>query len=200
MECLSNQLQVQIQTPKTVKTVTRTIRMPLDVERELKEIASTEKVTVNALVNQALRKFVDWDYYAEKGGFAISPARQFLLLPARWEVFARLLRHASDKEAARLGRWAGRNVAREVTEFWFKEFSVRTALKCLELFTSRFARRFEYFHNITGNEEIVTIKHSMGRKWSIFHEQLVRTVFGELLGKKVKITQTNNQVVARIQK
>jgi len=196
---LSNQLQVQIQTPKTVKTVTRTIRMPRDVEQELQQIANTERVSVNSLVNQALRKFVDWDYYAEKGGFAISPARQFLLLPARWEVFARLLSHASDKDAARLGRWAGKNVAREVTEFWFREFSVRTALKCLELFASRFARRYEYFHNTIGREEVVTIKHSMGRKWSIFHEYLVRTVFGELLGKKVKITQMKNQVVARIQ-
>jgi hypothetical protein len=173
--------------------------MPRDVEQELQQIANTERVSVNALVNQALRKFVDWDYYAEKGGFAISPARQFLLLPARWEVFARLLSHASDKEAARLGCWAGRNLAREVTEFWFREFSVRTALKCLELFASRFARRYEYFHNTLEEEEVLTIEHSMGRKWSIFHEYLVRTVFGELLGKKVRITQTKNQVVAHIQ-
>lgn len=182
-----------------MKTVTRTIRMPRDVEQELQQIANTERVSVNSLVNQALRKFVDWDYYAEKGGFAISPARQFLLLPARWEVFARLLSHARDKEATRLGRWAGRNVAREVTEFWFREFSVRTALKCLELFSSRFARRYEYFHDGIGKEEVVTMKHSMGRKWSIFYEYLVRTVFGELLGRKVKITQMKNQVVARIQ-
>lgn len=173
--------------------------MPREVEKELEEIASTEKVTVNALVNQTLRKFIDWDYYAEKAGFAISPSRQFLMIPARWEVFARLLSHASDKEAARLGRWTGRNVAREFTEFWFKEFSVRTALKCQELFASRFARRYEYFHNTVGKEEGVTIKHGMGRKWSIFYEYLVRTVFGELLGKKVKITQTNNRVVAHIQ-
>lgn len=182
-----------------MKTVTRTIRMPRDVEQELQQIAHTERVSVNSLVNQALRKFVDWDYYAEKGGFAISPARQFLLLPARWEVFARLLSHASDKEAARLGRWTGRNVAREVTVLWFREFSVRTALKCLELFASRFSRRYEYFYDTIGKEEVVTIEHGMGRKWSIFFEYVVRTVFGELLGKKVKITRMKNQVVARIQ-
>jgi len=196
---LPNQLQVQIQTPKTVKTVTRTIRIPRDVEQELQQIANTERVSVNALVNQTLRKFVDWDYYAEKGGFAISPARQFLLLPARWEVFARLLSHASDKEAARLGRWAGRNIAREVTEFWFREFSVKTARKALELFCSRFARHYEDIHDATAKEYVVTIYHGRGRKWSIFHEYLFRTVCGELLGKKVKIKQTNNQVVARIQ-
>ena len=187
----------QIQTPKTV---TRTIRMPGNVEKELEQIASTEKVSINSLINQALRKFVDWDYYAEKAGFAVSPIRQILLLPARWDIFARLLSHASDKEAARLGRWAGRNVSREFTEFWFKEFSVGTALKALELFGSRLVRRFEYAHDTTGRRShLVTLNHGMGRKWSIFYENLVRTMFGELLGKKVKITQTKNQVLARIQ-
>jgi hypothetical protein len=39
----------------------------------------------------------------------------------------------------------------------------------------------------------------MGRKWSIYYEYYVRTIFGELLGKKVKITQMKNQVLAHIQ-
>jgi hypothetical protein len=173
--------------------------MPREVEKQLGEIASSEKITVNGLVNRVLRKFVDWDYYAEKGGFASSPPRQFLMIPARWELFPRLLSHASHDDAARLGRWAGRNVTREVAVFWFKQFSVSTALKTLELFASRFARRYEHSHNTIGKEEVVTIRHGMGRSWSIFYEHLVRTVFEELLGRKVKITQTKNQIVAHIQ-
>ena len=186
----------QIQTPKTV---TRSIRMSRDVEKELQEIASTEKVSINSLINQALRKFIEWDYYADKFGFAISPTRQILLLPPRWQIFARLLSHASDQEAARLGRWAARNMAKEFTVYWFKEFSVQTALKSLELFYSRFARRYEYVHNTTEKEYVVTLNHGMGRKWSIYYEYYVRTIFGELLGKKVKITQMKNQVLAHIQ-
>ena len=102
------------------------------------------------------------------------------------------------RRPARSGRWAARNAAREFTEFWFKEFSIKTALKSLELFGSRFARRYEYVHNTAGKEDVVIIKHAMGRRWSIFYDYLVRTVFGELLGKKVKITQMKNQVVAHI--
>ena len=171
--------------------------MPREVERELEQIASTEKVSINSLVNKALRKFVDWDYYAEDIGL-LSPPRQILLFPVRWEVFARLMIHASDQEAARLGRWAGRNVFREFTIYWFKEFSVGTALKTQELVGSRYGRSYSCSHNIAGKEYVVTLNHGMGPKWSIFHACGIRTVFGELLGKKVKITQLKNKVVARI--
>jgi len=166
--------------------------MPQDVEKELRQIASTDRVSINFLINQALRRFVEWDYYADRFGFAVSPT-------PRWTVFARLLSFTSDQEAAQLGRWAARNVAKEFTVFWFKEFSVRTALKSLELLGSRFARRFEYVHNTSGKEHVVILNHGMGRKWSIYYEYLVRTVFEELLGKKVNIEQMRNQVVARVQ-
>jgi hypothetical protein len=100
-----------------------------------------------------------------------------------------------------MGRWVGRNAFREFTVFWFKEFTVRTALKSLELLGSRYARRYAYTLNDdpTGKEHVVILNHSMGRKWSIYYASLVKTVFGELLGKKVKITQMKNQVVTRIQ-
>ncbi len=185
VECLSNQIQ-------TPKTVTRTIRISRDVVKELQQIASTEKVSVNSLINQALLKFVEWDHYADKFGFAVA-------LTPRWMIFARLLSFTSDQEAARLGRWAGRNVAKEFTIFWFKEFPVRTALKSLELLGSRYARRYEYVHNTAGKEHVVILNHGMGRQWSFYYEYLVRTVFGELLGKKVRIERMKNQVMARIQ-
>ena len=168
--------------------------MPRDVEKELQQIASTEKVSINSLINQALRKLVDWDYYADKFGFAVLPT-------PRWMVLARLLSFTSAKEAAQMGRWAARNLAREFSVFWFKEFTVQTALKSLELLGSRYARQYEYslHDNATGREHVVILNHGMGRKWSIYWANLVKTGFEELLGKKVKITQMRNQVVARIQ-
>jgi hypothetical protein len=167
--------------------------MSRDVEKELQQIASTENVSINSLINQALRKFVDWDYYADKFGFSVIPT-------PRWIVLARLLNVGSDQEAARLGCWAARNVMREFTVFWFKEFSVRTALKTLEMLGSRYARRYEYVLRETPRKEhVVILNHGMGRKWSIYYANLVRTTFGELLGKKVEIEQMRNQVVAHIQ-
>jgi hypothetical protein len=114
-------------------------------------------------------------------------------------TLAKLLTFTSDQRVAQLGRWAARNVAKEFTVFWFRDFSVRAALKLLELLGSRYAGRFEYVHDATEKEHVVILKHGMGRKWSIYYEHLVRTVFGELLGKKVEVDRMENQVLARIQ-
>src|SRR5436189_6468448 len=82
--------------------VTRTIRLDGDTDRALSGLAEKERVSVNFLVNRALRKFIEWDVYAEKFGF--------LSLPA--SMITKMMSYLSDEEAKEMGRWPGRTSSR----------------------------------------------------------------------------------------
>jgi len=73
-------------------------------------LAEKERVSVNFLVNRALRKFIEWDVYAEKFGF--------LSLPA--SMITKMMSYLSDEEAKEMGRWAGQNLVKDFLTFWFK--------------------------------------------------------------------------------
>ena len=47
---------------------TRTLRIDAEVAEQLDELAERDKISVNVIANQALRKHVEYDAYAEKFG------------------------------------------------------------------------------------------------------------------------------------
>ena len=74
-----------------------------DTDRALSTLVEKERVSVNFLVNRALRKFIEWDVYAEKFGF--------LSLPA--SMITKMMSYLTDEEAREMGRWAGQNLVKD---------------------------------------------------------------------------------------
>src|SRR5438094_8694675 len=67
------------------KTTTRAFRIDDTVDRQLRELAEREGVTVSFLANKALRRPVECDIYADRFGFTALPkeplSRIIALLP-----------------------------------------------------------------------------------------------------------------------
>ena len=55
------------------KTTTRAFRIDETVDRQLREWAEREGVSVSFLANKALRRLVEWDMYADRFGFIAMP-------------------------------------------------------------------------------------------------------------------------------
>jgi len=163
--------------------------MTLEIEKTLQHFSSVEQVSVNQLINRALKRWVEWDYYSERFGYTSLPTA----------VLPKMMKYISEEEAAELGRWTAQNVTKEFVVFWFKEFSVKTLLNGVALLSSKYANRwdYEYVYDTEKHVHILVLTHGMGRKWSIYYENLLRTAF-EMLSQKIEPEVMENQLVVRI--
>ena len=74
------------QSPK--KTSTITFRLDDDNIRKLRAESSTRQVSTNVLVNQALRRFIEWDIFGPVSGFVLINKK----------VFAKVFGNMTQKE------------------------------------------------------------------------------------------------------
>src|SRR3989442_5077726 len=109
------------------KTTTRAFRIDETVDRQLREWAEREGVSVSFLANKALRRLVEWDVYADRFGFIAMPR----------EALSRMIELLSEDEVRNLGRWAGEDVYRAVTTVMFKQLDLATRLEVISKLASR---------------------------------------------------------------
>ena len=169
-------------------SVTRTIRIERDVDEFLRKFAEREGISVNFLVNKAIRRLVEWDVFAEKFGMVSLPG----------SLLVRMIESLSDVEAAELGEWVGRNLLPEFLTFWFKEVSLQTVVMGYSRLTARYAGAFEYEERAKEGKWTIVFKHGGGARWSMYYEALLRTALGALLkGIEIRTEKTDDQVIAR---
>lgn len=168
-------------------SVTRTIRIEKDVDEFLRKFGEREGVSVNLLVNKAIRRLVEWDIYADKFGLVALPSA----------LVERMMDHLTDEEAAELGRWVGENVLPEFITFWFKEVSLQSMVIGFPRLASRYGRSFEYEEHVANGHWTLVFKHGAGRLWSIYYEELLKIAFQDMLKMEIAVDKTDGQVVAR---
>jgi hypothetical protein len=169
-------------------SVTRTIRIERDVDEFLRKFADREGISVNFLVNKAIRRLVEWDVYAEKFGMVSVPE----------SLLVKIMDELTDAEAAELGRWVGENLLPEFLTFWFKEVSIQSVVMGFSRLTARYARAFEYEERSREGKWTIIFKHGGGARWSVYYEALLHTMLGNILkGVEVRTEKTDDQVIAR---
>lgn len=171
----------------STRSVTRTLRVEPALDGFLTAAAERTGVSPSALVNQALRKFVEWDSYAEKFGVMSIPQ----------SLIYRIMGMLTDDQARALGKWVGTTQVREFLTFWFKEITPRTLVQGYPRLESKYGRAFEYEERSEGTSWVIVLKHGGGHRWSLYYEELLRGVFSEVLKREVTIESTEHQVVAR---
>src|SRR2546428_12677432 len=131
------------------KTTTRAFRIDETVDRQLREWAEREGVSVSFLANKALRRLVEWDMYADRFGFIAMPR----------EALSRIIELLSEDEVRDLGRWAGEDVYRAFTTFMFKHLDLETVLQVIPRLNSRYTKAFEYEEKIDGFYTFIYLTH-----------------------------------------
>lgn len=168
------------------KSVVRSLRLDEDIDKSLHKYALQEGISVNSLVNRALRRYVVWDVNASRFGF-VSLAGASL---------TKIMTYLSDDEVRELAQWVGENSVRDFVTFFFGDVTLHTLLKGLKLL-GEYGGHFEYVESTSGQIRSVVLKHSRGIKWSIQCEEQVRYVVEKFLGLKVASERTENQVTFR---
>ena len=139
------------------KTVLRSFRLEKEVDEILQKESQSRGISVNALVSQILKKFVEWDRYVERFGFVTIMRDGFRILHEELK----------EEEIERLARDIGGRNPREAMLFWFKSANTENLLKWLSLHC-KYGRIAECEIQRLGNCYIITLHHFLGKKYSLF--------------------------------
>ena len=166
---------------------TRIFRIDTDICEELDELARKDKVSVNVIANQALRKHVEYDSYAERFG----------LVTISKDLLKTLFGLMSDEEARALGKKSGEQTGVALVSFWFKKFNLENVIRSLDRIASHYNRNFKFEHSNNGPEHVLILRHDSGPRGSAFYAEFVKAMFA-LLDVKVELEESDDQVVARL--
>jgi hypothetical protein len=170
------------------KNSTRTIRIDDDLDHKIGKMAKTEGISVNLLVNTALREYLEW--------FVV--ARRFGMGSFSLAFVDKLIEKFSDEECEELGRWSVREVFIPFVEYQYGNLSFDSFLKVFERF-AKYTGRFKFDITDNGTEYILFLKHRPGvRKWSYFYDGLLRSILGKVLSGDVKTELTDDLIVVKI--
>ena len=158
---------------------TRIFRVDTEVAEQLDELAQKDKISVNVIANQALRKHVEYDSYAEKFG----------LVTISKGLLKRFFSLMSDEQARSLGRKSGEHEGVALVIFWFKDFNLENVIKSLGRVASHYNHNFEFEYTHDGQAYVAILRHDCGPRSSAFYAEFVKSIFA-LLDVRVGLEET----------
>lgn len=177
--------RLELDRPKTVK---RTIRMDFDISEKLEDLSTKQRLAFNSLLNKALRRYVDWEVFAESFG----------LITVEKKVWKTLLGRLTELEARELGRRVGAQSTMDFVTYYFRRFDLESVICCLQLLGAEYMRNFQFVDFGEGDgTRTVVLRHSLGPAASAFYGESVRTLF-ERLHVSAEIEESDDQIVLRI--
>src|ERR671914_2897965 len=142
---------------KQKKTKTITFRIDSNVMNKIYSNAEQEGISLNTLINQILKRYVEWDMYVGKAG----------MVSVSKPVVKKLFEELSEEEVINMSKDIAKNAVYNTALF------MRSRDKLdVDSFVSWFLSRMKTCSEITENKEDNTntyiIKHDMGENWSLY--------------------------------
>ena len=171
------------------------------VVEELQRDANEGEISLNVLVTQVLKRYVEWDRYENKLGMIPIPK---LMLTTLIDETMQL---AADAKIADLESYrnkivnnaaqAALKVMKDSVLFMRKEYSFWTVLDVLRQYMK--VAGIVSDHRIeTGRKHVFIIQHDLGDNWSLFAKELLSKIFIELAQVRAEISTTSKTVRAEI--
>ncbi len=164
------------------KTSTITFRLDDGTINRLRDLSKVQEVSTNTLVNQALRKFIDWDVFLPKSGLVI------LTKPVLKKIFEEL----DEKFVMELASKMGKEEIEDIALFMRGKIDLRSFLSWYE--TMMLNSSVQTSHLIDGGIHNMVLKHDLGRNWALYQKTILELVFKEILHKNVELEYDNNMI------
>jgi hypothetical protein len=186
-------------TPKKSRSIT--FRVDTVTIEELQREADLKEISLNVLVNQVLRRYVEWDRYEGKLGMMPVPKA---MLTTCLDKTMELAREAGIKEIdsyrdriARQSAEAAFKLMKDSVLFMKKKYNLWTVLGVLQDYMKISGITSD--HTIEDNRShVFIIQHELGENWSFFAKELLTLIFTNLAETKANISTTPNIVKAEV--
>lgn len=171
---------------KREKTTVRSIRIEEGLDEALAKSAEVKNVNVNSLVQSMIIKYLEWDSHAEKYGYVSLPR----------DMVQALIESYRDEKLAAIASELGPRIIKDVLQFWFKKANRDSLFKYVSLI-SKYGRLADYEIDSEGGEVSFTIRHTLGRKGSIFLSNFYQKALKEVVGIEAQCDMSSSQIVLR---
>jgi len=170
---------------------------------ELQRQADQSQVSLNVLVNQVLRRYINWDSYENRIG----------MMPVPKAILTSIIDKAIDtakkngikeetigpfrdqiiKEAAQVAF----DIMKDAVLFMKKQYSIWTLLSVLQEYMK--VSGINSDHRIeSGGKHMFVIQHELGESWSLFTKELLKLIFENLAKVKAEVSVTPNITIAEV--
>ncbi len=167
---------------------TRSVRISDKLDDSLKQESAEDGMTVNALITTVLDDYNEWGRLAKKFPFVSIPVD---VAKSVWSVL-------DEQILIALARQEGSKIPREVMLFWFKEINLKTFMAYLTLLSRR-QGLIQFEAEQTNKMMLITVRHTMGEKWSIWLRYYLEEAMKSNLGVAPVCEVSTNSIVFRFE-
>lgn len=165
----------------------RTIRIETEANDKVETLSREHHVSVDSLLNKAVRWYVDWELFAERVGL-------IQISPGLWKL---LMNKLSDAEAREIGRNSGGDASVEFIRSYFHRFDLATVLESFKILGEQFMHTFRYAEFGDDERRTVVLNHKAGIRVSAYYAEVFRALC-KRLGIEVSVDESEDQIVATI--
>ena len=161
-------------------------RIDTKVLEEVVREAALKETSSNILVNQVLRRFVEFDRYQQRLG----------TLPVPKQLLMDMIDGCDDREIKFFAERTFR-ILKDSVMFMQKRQDLVAFLHVLEEYVK--VSGIASDHVINGSKHTFVIQHDMGLKWSEFTKELLGIIFEKLADKRADFELTESCVIATVE-
>jgi hypothetical protein len=185
--------------PKKTKSIT--FRLDTKVIDEIQREADEAEISLNVMVNQVLRRYIEWDRFENKVGMMPIPKSILRsLMDQTMEVAAEAQIKETQDYRDRIIKNAAEsalNVMKDTVMFMRNDYSFWTVLDVLKRYMK--VAGITSDHRVEpGRKHVFMIQHELGETWSLFAKELLLLIFAELANVKAEINATDKTVKAEV--
>jgi hypothetical protein len=143
----------------------------------LRKEAKDREISINVLVNQVFRRYIEWDSYEPKVG----------MIPIAKPVVMELFENISEAKIIEIAQNVGNDAVKDIALFMKHRMDVESFLEWFE--TRMKTSSIEISHQRLGDTNGVhsyMIKHDLGKNWSIYHKTIFEYILQGVLQKPMK--------------
>ncbi|MGN6346255.1 MAG: hypothetical protein ACTHJ7_04030 [Candidatus Nitrosocosmicus sp.] len=155
---------------------------------DLQQEAEQKMESVNTLVNQILKSYLQWHKLAKKARLAYISK----------DLMAKTIDHLSDEQIIQMTEEFCKKRLVDIIHMLRDENTFESFMEaiCLWFEVSGFNYRLE--RNDEDDTDLYIIQFDMGRKWSLYFKMQMQLVFEYYNVKNAKASMTNNAVLVKI--
>ena len=170
-----------------VETAVRTFRLKKAWDDILKEEAANESITVSQLLNQMVRRYIIAQRF-----FNHSQS-----VNVEYKIFSPILEMLSEEEISDFGKMVGATSIREGVTNRGLPLDFDSVEYLIEEVYDRYSGWFKCNTYKNGSEYVFNLQHMFGRKWSLFINSFMESMFLTLLDISVRSEVFDDSVIIR---
>ena len=167
-----------------------TFRLDKDSVDKLRIEAQKQGISLNSLINQILKNFLEWHIFEPKIGFVP------ILKPVVKELFEKM----SKEQIILIAACTGIEEVRNAVYFMKGRIDLDSFLSWFEARMKNSSIQVSHTFNENNKIHTYAVKHDISENWSLYLKQIIEGVFNHILQKNVEVSATQSMLVFRFSK